>query len=143
MGIQKLVSLKYPSATLYPPVQENLQLYKRLLRNIPLASGQEYQTFLNATSSELNNSTRSSGNTAPLNSTQTSQGRGKSFWRKFSFTRRSYKVNQDLPNRNDAMAMSNLLRSDPLANAPVQEPLIPQIPNATEPSDLNAILTVP
>lgn len=131
--------MKFPSATLYPPVHENLKLYKRLLRNIPLSSGQEYQTFLDATSL---NASDSSGDTDPLNSTQTSQGRGKSFWRKFSFTKKSYRVNPEpvLPNLQNGIAMSDLMRSDPDA-ANNQPPSVPL--NDTEPSDLNAILTVP
>ena len=100
----------------------NLKLYKRLLRNIPLASAQDFQSFLDATA-ELDSS---SENNAPLNSTQASQGRGKSFWRKFSFTRRSYNVEPVLP-----MAMSNLLRSE------TTEPVDQQ-----DPSDLNEIRTV-
>lgn len=105
--------MKYPDATLYPPVQSNLHLYKRLLRNIPLTSGQDFQSFLDATSDDT-----SRNDNDPLNSTQTSTGRGKSFWRKLSFTRKSYRVNPEqnnLPNLANGIAMSDL--SDPFDTA--------------------------
>jgi hypothetical protein len=142
MCIQKLVSLKYPSATLYPPVQTNLELYKRLLRNIPLSSGQDFQSFLDATSPG-NMSTLSGGDNGPRNSTQNSFGQGKSFWRKFSFTRKPIQrtdPESGLP--AETVAMSNLLASDTLAGYTTAEnnPLNPQIPNrTTESEDLNEI----
>ena len=84
--IQKLLSLCFPSLTLYPPVHLNLSYYKRLLKNIPMKTAQDYEQFLNATadiSSSSNNGTAAP--TGPLNSTQDPQGHGRShFWRPFA-----------------------------------------------------------
>jgi hypothetical protein len=129
MGVQKLISIKYPSATLYPPVHQDLKLYSRLLRNIPLRSADDYQKFLDATSQIEN-----TGDTNPFNSTQTSQGRGKSFWRKFSFTKKpSPRVNPPEDNL-PGIAMSDLMRSNPSLPTAVE--------NDPSSSELNAILTV-
>jgi len=116
--------LYWPAATLYPPVHENLSYYKRLLKNVPLRSGQEYQNFLDATSVEDSNSL--DGDTDPRNSTQTEGGRGQSFWRKFSFTRKSPRVP---PKTNDGdLEMGNILqpRNEPTASAFASVPLDPQ-----------------
>lgn len=101
---------------MYPPVHENLQLYKRLLRNIPMSSGTDYQTFLDATAATADND--DTDDDKPLNSTQTSRGRGKSFWlRKFSSGARStYHVNPPAVPPSDTMIMSDLLRRDALAD---------------------------
>jgi len=84
--IQKLLSLCFPSLTLYPPVHLNLSYYKRLLKNIPMKTAQDYEQFLNATadiSSSSNNGTAAPH--GPLNSTQDPQGHGRShFWRPFA-----------------------------------------------------------
>lgn len=104
---------------MYPPVQENLSYYKRLLKNIPLRSGEEYQNFLNATS--VDNSRSQNSDTGPLNSTQTDEGRGQSFWRKFSFTRKSYRVNPE-PRDKDLEMNRILPRNQPMAANSVSSP---------------------
>lgn len=99
--------------TLYPPVKQNLSYYKKLLKNIPIRSGEEYQHFLNETSL---NETSQDGDTGPRNSTQTENGRGQSFWRRFSFTRKSYRVNPPANSRRDLELGEILPRNEPLAS---------------------------
>ena len=86
----------------FPPVHLNLSLYQDLLKNFPFGSGEEYQAFLNATTSQSQSTTvnssaanQSPSNQDPLSSTFTNSaaGRPKSFWRNLSFSRKSYKVN--------------------------------------------------
>lgn len=111
--------MKWPAATLYPPVHENLSYYKKLLKNIPLRSGEEYQNFLNATS--VDNSRTQDGETGPLNSTQNTDGRGQSFWRRFSFTRKSYRVNPE-PRDKDLEMNRILPRNEPMASNTASSP---------------------
>ena len=62
-----------------------------MLKNIPLGSAEDYQTFLNMTSpSYLSNGT----NQAPLSSTFTETGTGhpQGFWKNLSFARKSMKA---------------------------------------------------
>ena len=69
----------------------HLSLYKDMLKNIPLGSAEDYQTFLNMTSpSYLSNGT----NQAPLSSTFTETGTGhpQGFWKNLSFARKSMKA---------------------------------------------------
>ena len=90
---------------MYPPVHMNLSLYKRLLKNIPLRSAEEYQHFLDATS-DSHDSSLSGGNTGPLNSTQDAQGHGRSyFWRPLA-TRKSHDLTK--PDRSCSIELKSL-----------------------------------
>jgi hypothetical protein len=95
------------------------------LKNVPLRSGQEYQNFLDATSVE-DDSNSLDGNTGPRNSTQNEGGRGQSFWRKFSFTRKSPRV-PPKTNNGDDLEMGNILqpRNEPMASGFASVPLNP------------------
>ena len=69
----------------------NLSLYKDMLKNIPLGSAEDYQTFLNMTSpSYLSNGTTQ----APLSSTltETETGHQQGFWKNLSFARKSMRA---------------------------------------------------
>ena len=82
----------------FPPVHLNLGLYQDLLKNFPFNSGEEYQAFLNATTSQSQTSTVNSNTTdqsPPLSSTfANTADHQKGFWRNWSFAaRKSYKVN--------------------------------------------------
>jgi hypothetical protein len=95
------------------------------LKNVPLRSGQEYQNFLDATSVE-DDSNSLDGNTGPRNSTQNEGGRGQSFWRKFSFTRKSPRVPSKT--NNEDLEMGNILqqRNEPMASGFAAVPLDPE-----------------
>ena len=69
----------------------HLSLYKDMLKNIPLGSAEDYQTFLNMTSpSYLSNGTTQ----APLSSTltETETGHQQGFWKNLSFARKSMRA---------------------------------------------------
>lgn len=130
--IQKGISVYFPSATLYPPVHENLALYKKLLKNIPLKSGTDYQSFLDATTSVNESSTLLGAGW--FNSTQTNGGRNSEskFWKRFSIVRkksavRSPPLRKSGRQEDIGIAMSDLLSSDPLDQVAQAQALADQV----------------
>lgn len=127
----------FPSATLYPPVHENLSLYKRLLKNIPLKSGQDYQSFLDATSSAEDSFDASDAEAInPFHSTETSKAKSHSktfFWKRFSMIAKK-PAPSSLSRRNGqqdiAIPMSDLLGNDPLHHVAQAQALADQVDQA-------------